>query len=79
MGIRDIDNDSPGLELEFALRADLGHGWSGGPLWVHAANPYVVGVLSGQEKDGLDPTRLVYAGGSGLVNVVRYGLTNYRP
>jgi hypothetical protein len=79
MGIRDIDNDSPGLELEFALRADLGPGWSGGPLWVHTANPYVVGVLSGQEKDGLDPTRLVYSAGSGLVNVVRYGLTNYRP
>ncbi|BAD56876.1 hypothetical protein NFA_20300 [Nocardia farcinica IFM 10152] len=79
MGIRDIDNDSPGKELEFALRADLGPGWSGGPLWVHTANPFVVGVCSGQEKDGLDPTRLVFAGGKGMVDVVRHGLTDMRP
>ena len=73
MAVRDIDNDSPGKELEFDLRADLGHGWSGGPLWDHTANPYVVGVLSGTEKDFLDPTRLVYASGGGLVDLVRYG------
>lgn len=77
MGVRDIDNDDPGKEIEFALRADLGPGWSGGPLWHHTANPYAVGVLSGQEKDGLDPTRLVYAGGGGLVGLVRHGQTNW--
>ncbi|RDV10451.1 hypothetical protein DXK94_07875 [Arthrobacter sp. RT-1] len=77
MGVRDIDNDSPGKELEFALRADLGPGWSGGPLWQHTANPYVVGVLSGQEKDGLDPTRLVYSAGSALVDLVRHGQANW--
>lgn len=76
MGVRDIDNDSPGKEIEFALRADLGPGWPGGPLWHHTANPYVVGVLSGQEKDGLDPTRLVYASGGALVDLVRYGQAN---
>jgi V8-like Glu-specific endopeptidase len=79
MGIRDIDDDSPGRELEFALRADLGPGWSGGPLWQHTANPYAVGVLSGTEKDGLDPTRLVYAAGSPMVDLVNYGLANWRP
>ncbi|QNE14461.1 serine protease [Pseudarthrobacter sp. NBSH8] len=77
MGVRDIDNDSPGKEIEFALRADLGPGWSGGPLWHHTANPYCVGVLSGQEKDGLDPTRLVYAGGGALVDLVRHGQSNW--
>lgn len=77
MGVRDIDNDSPGKELEFALRAGLGPGWSGGPLWHHIANPYVVGVLSGQEKDGLDPTRLVYSAGSALVDLVRFGQKNW--
>ncbi|MFD6675344.1 trypsin-like serine peptidase [Rhodococcus zopfii] len=79
MAIEDIDNDSPGLELEFGLRQHLGPGWSGGPLWIHTANPFVVGVCSGQEKDVFDPTRVVYSGGSGLVNVVRHGLTNMRP
>jgi len=79
MGIRDIDNDNPGRELEFALRKDLGPGWSGGPLWMHTATPTLVGVLSGQEKDGLDPTRLVYAAGSALVDLVNYGLANWRP
>lgn len=79
MGIRDIDNDNPGRELEFALRADLGRGWSGGPLWMHTANPSAVGVLSGQEKDGLDPTRLVYAAGSAMVDLVKYGQANWRP
>lgn len=77
MGVADIDNDSPGKELEFGLRADLGPGWSGGPLWHHTANPYAVGVLSGQEKDGLDPTRLVYSAGGGLVDLVRFGQTNW--
>ncbi|MFC8045913.1 trypsin-like serine peptidase [Nocardia sp. NPDC057353] len=79
MGIRDIDDDSPGKELEFALRPDLGPGWSGGPLWVHTPNPFVVGVCSGQEKDGLDPTRVVFAGGRGMVDVIQHGLTHMRP
>jgi hypothetical protein len=63
MGIRDIDSDSPGIELEFALRADLGPGWSGGPLWLPGEGPAVAGVLSGTEKDEFDPTRHVFAGG----------------
>lgn len=77
MGIRDIDNDSPGVELEFALRQDLGPGWSGGPLWLPDEGPSVVGVLSGSEKDGLDPTRLVYAAGRGMVELIRHGQSNW--
>ncbi len=77
MGIRDIDNDSPGEELEFALRNDLTHGWSGGPLWLPNEGPSVVGVCSGSEKDGLDPTRIVYAAGSPMVDLVKYGLATW--
>ncbi|MHA7287977.1 trypsin-like serine peptidase [Arthrobacter sp. MDT3-44] len=77
MAVRDIDNDSPGKELEFDLQADLGPGWSGGPLWHHTATPYVVGVLSGQEKDVLDPTRLVYSGGGALMDLIRHGQANW--
>ncbi|MEZ5085761.1 MAG: trypsin-like serine protease [Tessaracoccus sp.] len=77
MRIADIDNDSPGLELEFATRKDLGPGWSGGPLWPGSTQPYVHGVLSGTEKDFLDPRRLVYAAGSPMVDLVRYGRNNW--
>jgi hypothetical protein len=81
MGLRDIDNDSPGKELEFSAAGhpDLGEGWSGGPLWLPAEGPTVVGVLSGTEKDELDPRFLVFAGGKGMVDLVKFGLDNWRP
>jgi hypothetical protein len=79
LGIRDIDNDSPGLELETVNRSDLQGGWSGGPLWLPQEGPAVVGVLSGNEKDELDPRRAVFAGGAGMVDLVRFGLDNWRP
>jgi hypothetical protein len=79
MGIRDIDDGSPGLELEFALRDGMGEGWSGGPLWLPAEGASVCGVFSGDEKDGLDPRRHVYAGGGPMVDLVRFGLDNWRP
>ncbi|MGH1277201.1 trypsin-like serine peptidase [Bacillus cereus] len=72
----DIDNDSDGLEIEthkFALG-----GWSGGPLWGwRGGEPKVVGIESGYEKDGLDPTRTVFAGGQHLVNLVKFGWANW--
>jgi hypothetical protein len=77
MGIRDIDDDNPGRELEFATRPDLGPGWSGGPLWLPNEGPSVVAVCSGQEKDGLDPTRVVFAGGSPMVDLIKYGYTTW--
>jgi hypothetical protein len=39
----------------------------------------VVGVLSGSEKDELDPRRAVFAGGSGMMDLIRFGLANWRP
>lgn len=79
LGIRDIDNDSPGLELETVNRSDLQGGWSGGPLWLPQEGPAVVGVLSGSEKDELDPRRAVFASGTGMVDLVKFGLDNWRP
>jgi hypothetical protein len=74
--VRDIDNESDGLEIEthkFALG-----GWSGGPLWGwRGGEPRVVGIESGFEKDFLDPTRTVFAGGQHLVNLVKYGWANW--
>jgi hypothetical protein len=74
--VEDIDNESDGLEIEthkFALG-----GWSGGPMfgWVQD-QPRVVGIESGYEKDFLDPTRTVFAGGQHLVNLVNYGWANW--
>ena len=79
LGIRDIDNDSPGLELETVNRPDLQDGWSGGPLWLPHEGPAVVGVLSGAETDEFDPRRAVFAGGGGMVDLIRFGLDNWRP
>ena len=79
MGIRDIDNDSPGLELETVNRPDLQGGWSGGPLWLPQEGPAIVGVLSGSEMDEFDPRRAVFAGGRGMIDLIRFGLDNWRP
>lgn len=74
--VRDIDNESDGLEIEthkFALG-----GWSGGPLWGwRGGDPRVIGIESGYEKDFLDPTRTVFAGGQHLVNLVKYGWAHW--
>lgn len=77
--IDDIDNDGAGLELETTYdNSPLGPGWSGGPLWMwENEKPYVVGILSGNEKDGLDPRRYVFGGGGLLVDRVKYGIANY--
>ncbi|MET0994830.1 MAG: hypothetical protein ABWY20_12510 [Mycobacterium sp.] len=76
VGVRDIDNDGDGLEIEthkFALG-----GWSGGPLWGGVEGQFrVVGIESGYEKDFLDPERTVFAGGEHMVNLVKYGWANW--
>lgn len=78
VGIRDLDNDSPGKELE-TVEYTSG-GWSGGPLWFFAGqSPTVVGVLSGAETDGFDPRRDVYAGHTAMIDLVRFGFDNWRP
>ncbi|MDF2985556.1 MAG: V8-like Glu-specific endopeptidase [Eubacterium sp.] len=80
MGLRDIDNDSPGKELEFSYAGhpDLKPGWSGGPLWLPNEKK-VYGVLSGWEFDGYDPRFHVFAGGKGMVDLVKFGLENWCP
>lgn len=78
--VRDIDSDSyNGKEIE--TDAFTNKGWSGGPLfsWInHHPFPIVVGVLSGREKDLLNPTHSVFAGGRRLVDLVNYGLNNWK-
>jgi hypothetical protein len=78
MAIVDIDNDDPGLELEFSRDVyQLGPGWSGGPLWLPNEGPLVAGTVTGQEKDVFDPTRFVISAGFGMVNLVKFGLANW--
>ncbi|BCJ75043.1 hypothetical protein CS0771_45870 [Catellatospora sp. IY07-71] len=78
VGIRDIDSDSPGIELETVTYTS--GGWSGGPLWFFAGqSPTIVGTLSGSEKDEFDPRRDVYAGYMAMVDLVIFGLDNWRP
>jgi hypothetical protein len=80
MAIADIDNDDPGLELEFELGAlGLGPGWSGGPLWLPSEGPKVAGTVTGREKDLLDPTRFVISAGFLMVDLVKFGLANWPP
>ncbi|HJQ56442.1 MAG TPA: hypothetical protein VJ890_06025 [Vineibacter sp.] len=77
--IDDIDWDGDGLELETTHgTADMGRGWSGGPLWLWENDkPYVVGIMSGHEKDELDPRRYVFGGGGLMVQRVKFGQANF--
>ncbi|MFZ1985350.1 MAG: hypothetical protein WAU91_13110 [Desulfatitalea sp.] len=77
--IDDIDSDGGGLELETTFgTSPFGHGWSGGPLWLWENDkPYVVGILSGAEKDELDPRRWVFGGGGLMVDRIKYGQANF--
>lgn len=77
--VRDIDNDSnDSREIETDNFSN--HGWSGGPIftWLPGNNyPSVCGVLSGREKDGLDPQRSVFSGGKPFFNMCQHGRTNW--
>ena len=69
IGVRDIDSDSDGLEIETVNFTNSG--WSGGPLWgFFAGDPRVIGVLSGIETDRFDPTRSVFAGGKRMASLI---------
>jgi hypothetical protein len=75
--VEDIDNEGDGLEIETDNFTD--GGWSGGPLWGWIEDqPRVIGICSGKDKDGLDPTRSVFAGGEHLVDLVRFGIANWQ-
>lgn len=79
VGIRDIDNDAPGLEIETTYNTAFGGGWSGGPLWGAINNDFrIIGIKSGWEVDGYDPARGVFAGGTHMVDLVKFGLANFK-
>jgi hypothetical protein len=81
--IEDIDADD-GFELETDYSKAFGGGWSGGPLWgligsggLIGGDPRVIGVRSGYEVDGWESVRNVWAAGSALVELCRFGRTNW--
>jgi hypothetical protein len=75
--IVDVDDEgSDGKELDSNLYS-LG-GWSGGPLWGFIDNqPIVVGVMSGDETDFLQPRHTVSAGGKAMVDLIQWGWSNW--
>jgi V8-like Glu-specific endopeptidase len=72
----DDDDDHDTVELE--TDADIASGQSGGPLHGFFDNGgfQVVGVLGGQDSDFLE-TSNVFAGGSGLNALVKWGRNNW--
>lgn len=70
VGIRDIDSEGRGREIETVDFASSG--WSGGPLWGFIdGHARAIGIASGLEADGFDPLRSVFAGGGHMVDLVR--------
>jgi V8-like Glu-specific endopeptidase len=72
----DDDDDHDTVELE--TDADIASGQSGGPLHGYFDNGgfQIVGVLGGQDSDFLE-TSNVFAGGSGLNALVKWGRDNW--
>lgn len=75
--IVDVDDEgSDGKELESSMYS-LG-GWSGGPLWASMSGQNkVIGIMSGNETDFLQPRYTVSAGGIAMVRLVKYGMANW--
>ncbi|KAI5461831.1 trypsin-like cysteine/serine peptidase domain-containing protein [Mariannaea sp. PMI_226] len=75
--IVDVDDEgNDGKELESNLYS-LG-GWSGGPLWANVGGQNrVIGVMSGDETDFLQPRHTVSAGGVAMVRLVQWGWSNW--
>lgn len=77
VSVEDMDGGGDFFEIE--TDDFTSGGWSGGPLWGWInEQPRVVGIASGIEKDFLDPTRSVFAGGMHLVDLVKYGWANWQ-
>ncbi|OBH62858.1 hypothetical protein A5685_22700 [Mycobacterium colombiense] len=79
--LHDTDNDGDGaIELECDDFASPG--WSGGPLYGPVNNQWtVIGVDSDSEMEYILPAGIehdsVFAGGSWMVGLIQYGLTNW--
>lgn len=77
VSVEDMDGGGDFFEIE--TDDFTSGGWSGGPLWGWIDDqPRVIGIASGTEKDFLDPTRSVFAGGLHLVDLVKYGWANWQ-
>ena len=82
--LSDVDDEgSNGKELESYVYSS--GGWSGGPLFHMLENgAYLGGVLSGREKevsiwDFFTATHTLSAGGIFMVDLIKYGLANWKP
>jgi hypothetical protein len=82
VAVDSVSDDGDGVKLYTAPFTDPG--WSGGPLFgypIENSTPRVVGVCSGFEEVTLFGVVLsdnsVFAGGYHMVNLVKYGLTNW--
>jgi len=80
LGISVHDDDSDSYDtLEIETKADGASGQSGGPLWGVFRNGghQVIGTLSGIEDNFAEAKNTLFAGGNGLVNLVRWGRDNW--
>lgn len=80
LGISVIDDDSDDYDtLELETEADTASGQSGGPLFATFTDGgiYAVGTLSGIEDNFGEPKNALFAGGNGLVRLVKWGRDNF--
>jgi V8-like Glu-specific endopeptidase len=77
IAVRDDDSDSFGT-LEVETDADIASGHSGGPLWgLYDGDRRIIGTLSGHEDKFLDNNNSLFAGGNGLVRLVKWARDNW--
>ncbi|GAB3927745.1 trypsin-like serine peptidase [Larkinella terrae] len=80
LGISVHDDDSDSYDtLELETRADIASGQSGGPLWGRWENGgrQIIGTLSGREDNFAEEKNSLFAGGNGLINLVKWGRDNW--
>jgi len=80
LGISVFDDDSDDYNtLELETEADIASGQSGGPLWARFENGgrQIIGTLSGREDNFAEAKNSLYAGGSGLSNLCKWGRNHW--
>jgi hypothetical protein len=77
ISVEDDDADGSGLELE--TYADVTRGNSGGPLFGYwAEGPYVIGVMSAEERStAVSRGTNIAAGGNAMLNLVHWARANW--
>src|SRR5262249_13424565 len=77
IAVRDDDSDSYD-NLEVETQADIASGQSGGPLWgVFDGQRKIIGTLSGKEDNFAEAKNSLFAGGNGLVSLIKWGRDNW--